>query len=186
MLTMSIRLPATLCGTSSSVVMVATFFSTSFWLPACTCSATVNPEDPESAQRIVAEYARVLEGHLSNGELPATLESLPYPKQTIKSAIRTSVETIASAGLLTDELREFLKTAYVSLADYVGADLVALMNEYRRAADDVAADRRLAREKTGGRPWQTLASSGTLAGEIARTIASDAQVLAAEFSSFSS
>jgi len=50
----------------------------------------------------------------------------------------------------------------------------------------VAADRRLAREKTGGPAWQTLASSGTLAGEIARTIASDAQLLDAEFSSFSS
>jgi hypothetical protein len=148
-------------------------------------SATVNPEDPESAQRIVAEYASVLERHFSNGDLPATLESLPYPKQTIKSAIRTSVETIASAGLMTDELREFLRTAYVSLADYVGADLVALMNEYRRAADDVAADRRLANEKTSGAAWQTLANSGTLAGEIARTIASDAEVLSAEFSSFS-
>jgi len=131
----------------------------------------VNPEDPESAQRIVAEYASVLERHLSTGDLPGTLESLPYPKQTIKSAIRTSVETIASAGLMTDELREFLKTAYVSLADYVGADLVTLMNEYRRAADDVGADRRLAREKTGGAAWQALASGSSLAGEIARTIA---------------
>jgi len=145
----------------------------------------VNPEDPESAQRIVAEYASVLERHLSDGDLPATLESLPYPKQTIKSAIRTSVETIAAAGLMTDELREFLKTAYVSLADYVAADLVALMNEYRRAAEDVAADRRLAREKAGGAAWQTLASSGPLAGEIARTIASDAEVLSAEFGRFS-
>jgi hypothetical protein len=33
---MSIRLPAELCGTSSSVVIVVTLFSTSFWLPACT------------------------------------------------------------------------------------------------------------------------------------------------------
>jgi hypothetical protein len=147
-------------------------------------SATVNPEDPESAQRIVAEYASVLERHLSNGDLPATLESLPYPKQTIKSAIRTSVETIASAGLMTDELREFLRTAYVSLADYVGADLVTLMNEYRRAAADVAADRRLARDKTHGPAWQTLAGSGSLAGEIARSIASDADLLTAEFNSF--
>ena len=144
----------------------------------------MNPEEPESAQRIVAEYASVLERHLSTGDLPATLESLPYPKQTIKSAIRTSVETIASAGLMTDELREFLKTAYVSLADYVGADLVTLMNEYRRAADDVSADRRLAQEKTGGAAWQTLASTSSLAGEIARTIASDAELLTAEFHSF--
>lgn len=144
----------------------------------------MNPEDPESAQQIVAEYARVLERHLSTGDLPATLESLPYPKQTIKSAIRTSVETVVAAGLMTDELREFLKTAYVSLADYVGADLVALMREYRRAADDVASDGRLVQEKTGGVAWQTLAGSSALAGEIARTIASDAELLTAEFQSF--
>ncbi len=144
----------------------------------------MNPEDPESAQRIVTEYATVLERDLSAGELPAPVESLPYPRQTIKSAIRTSVETIVSAGLMTDELHEFLKTAYVSLADYVGADLVTLMREYRRAADDVAADGRLVQEKTGGVAWQTLAGSSTLAGEIARTIASDAELLTAEFNSF--
>ena len=154
------------------------------WLPPCTQREAVNPEDPESAQRIVAEYATVLERHLSTGDLPATVESLPYPKQTIKSAIRTSVETIASAGLMTGELREFLETAYVSLADYVGADLVTLMNEYRRAGDDVAADRRLTREKTSGTAWKTLAESGSLAGEIARAIASDAEILTAEFHSF--
>lgn len=144
----------------------------------------MNPEDPESAQRIVSEYATVLEKHLSAGDLPATVESLPYPKQTIKSAIRTSVETIVSAGLMTDDLREFLKTAYVSLADYVGADLAALMREYRRAADDVAADGRLVQEKTGGVAWRTLSGSSTLAGEIARTIASDAELLTEEFHSF--
>jgi hypothetical protein len=144
----------------------------------------VNPEDPESAQRIVTEYATVLERDLSSGDLPAPVESLPYPKQTIKSAIRTSVETIVSAGLMTEELHEFLKTAYVSLADYVGADLAALMREYRRAADDVAADGRLVQEKTGGAAWRTLSGSSTLAGEIARTIASDAELLTAEFRSF--
>lgn len=144
----------------------------------------MNPEDPESAQQIVAEYASVLERHLANGDLPAAVESLPYPKQTIKSAIRTSVETIIAAGLMTDELHEYLETAYVSLADYVGADLVALMREYRRASDDVAADGRLVQEKTGGAAWQTLAGTSSLAGEIARTIASDAELLTAEFHGF--
>jgi hypothetical protein len=144
----------------------------------------VNPEDPESAQRIVADYAHILERHLSAGDLPAALELLPYPKQTIKSAIRTSVETLASAGAMTDDLREFLQTAYVSLADYVGADLVQLITEYRRAADDVGADRRLVSEKTSGPAWQTLATSSALAGEIARTIAADADALTAEFLSF--
>jgi len=144
----------------------------------------VNPYDPESAQRIIADYATVLEKHLSSGDLPASSDALPYPRQTIKSAIRTSVETLASAGLLTDELRLFLQTAYVSLADYVGADLVRLITEYRQAAEDLAGDRRATSERIAGPAWQTLAASSSLAGEIARSIAADAEALSAEFRAF--
>ena len=58
------------------------------------------------------------------------------------------------------------------------------MREYRRASDGVAADGRLVQEKTGGAAWQTLAGTSSLAGEIARTIASDAELLTAEFHGF--
>ena len=43
----------------------------------------MNPDDPESAQRIVAEYAQVLERG-DSAVFPASIRMLPYPKQTIK------------------------------------------------------------------------------------------------------
>jgi hypothetical protein len=141
----------------------------------------VNPADPESAQRIVADYSQVLERDMDGGTFPAPLDSLPYAKATIKAAIETAVLALASTGRLTDELHEFLRTAYVSLADYVGSDLVRLMREYNRAGEQLAADHRLAREKTGDAAWRTLNDSSRLAGEIARSIASEAERLQKEF-----
>ncbi len=144
----------------------------------------MNPDDPESAQRIVADYAQVLERDLEAGAWPAVIDVLPYPKQTIKAAIRTSVGALAANGLLTNDLREFLETAYVSLADYVSADLARLMGEYQQAGTALASDRRLAHEKTSAAAWQTLVGSGALAGEIARLIAEEADQLRADFRSF--
>jgi hypothetical protein len=40
----------------------------------------VNPEDPVSAQQIVAEYARVLDRDLQTGSFPAPVDSLPFAK----------------------------------------------------------------------------------------------------------
>jgi hypothetical protein len=143
----------------------------------------MNPDDPAIAQQIVAEYARVLERQ-TDEDWPARAETLPYPKTTIKSAIRTSVAALASTGQLTGELREFLEAAYVALADYVAADLSRLMTEYQHAGVDLAADARLAREKTSGNAWRTVAETGKLAGEIARSIADDAVLLRVEFRTF--
>jgi hypothetical protein len=141
----------------------------------------VNPEDPVSAQQIVAEYARVLDRDLQKGMFPVPVDSLPFAKPAIETAIKTSVIALASSGQLTDDLREFLQTAYVSLADYVAADLVQLMSEYTRAADDLTTDHRMTREKTTGPAWQRLTESSRLAGEIARSIALDAARLRTEF-----
>ena len=141
----------------------------------------VNPDDPLSAQQIVSEYARVLNRDLESGTFPIPLDSLPFAKPTIKTAIRTSFMALHSSGQLTEELCDFLRTAYVSLADYVAPDLVQLMREYARAGEDLAADPRLAKEKTSGAAWQTMASSSRLAGEIARSMASEAELLRAEF-----
>ena len=141
----------------------------------------VNPDDPLSAKQIVTEYARVLNRDLERGIFPVAIDSLPFAKPTIKSAIETSLLTLVSTGQLTEVLRDFLETAYVSLADYVPADLVQLMREYARAGDDLAADPRLAREKTTGAAWQTVAGGSRLAGEIARNIASEADLLKTGF-----
>jgi hypothetical protein len=144
----------------------------------------VNPEDPESAQRIVAEYAALLERRHTSQEWPAPVDALPYPKQTIKAAIRTCFGVLVSSSRLTSDLREFLETAYISLADYVAADLVQLMTDYRQASVALETDHRLAREKTGDAAWQTLAATGALTGQIAKAIADDAASLAAEFRAF--
>jgi hypothetical protein len=141
----------------------------------------VNPADPESAQQIVAEYAQVLDRDLQDGRFPAALDTLPYAKPTIKAAIETATLTLISSGQMTEDLRDFLQTAYVSLADYIAADLVQLMREYAQAGDDLAADSRLAREKTSGAAWNRVAESSRLAGEIARSITEEASRLQTEF-----
>jgi cell wall assembly regulator SMI1 len=144
----------------------------------------MNPDDPVVAQQIVAEYARRLARDLETDKWPAEADALPYPKQAIKAAIRTSVVALATTGQFTDELREFLETAYVSLADYVASDLARLLSEYQQAGTDLATDRRLAREKTAGSAWQTVAESGAIVGEVARMVASEAETLRAEFRVF--
>jgi hypothetical protein len=144
----------------------------------------VNPDDPESAQQIVAEYAQLLERTLVSERWPAAVEELPYPKQTIKAAIRTSVHALVSTRQLTTDLRAFLETAYVSLADFVGADVVRFMREYQSAGSALETDPRLTREKTAGAAWQAVAANGPLAGGIARAIAEDAAALSAEFAGF--
>jgi hypothetical protein len=141
----------------------------------------MNPEDPMVAQQVVADYVRRLEGDNEAGQWPVVADVLPYPKPIIKDAIRTSFRALNSSGQLTDDLREFLEQAYVSLADYVTVDLAQLMKEYQSAGADLAADSRLAREKTTGLAWRTVSESGALVGEIARVIASEAAVLRAEF-----
>lgn len=82
---------------------------------------------------------------------------------------------------MTEELRAFLEIAYVSLADYVEDDLVKLLTEFRQAGETLAADGRLAHEKLGSPAWSVLTGSSRLAGEIARTIAEETEVLRREF-----
>ena len=141
----------------------------------------VNPDDPAGAKQIVAEYARILNRDLERGRFPLPDDSLPHAKQTIKIAIETSLLALMSSGQLTQELRDFLETAYVSLADYVAPDLARLMREYTSAGDDLAADPRLAREKTSGAAWQTITDGSRLAGEIARAMADEADQLKSDF-----
>jgi hypothetical protein len=85
---------------------------------------------------------------------------------------------------LTDELREFLEEAYVALADYVGPDVSRLMLDYQRAGAEFASDTRLVKEKTATDAWRTITASSQLAGEIARSMAEEADLLRAEFQSF--
>jgi hypothetical protein len=140
----------------------------------------MNPDDPESAQQIVAEYARAQEQH-GDRPYPASIRTLPYPKATLKRAIVTCRMTLERTGQLTDELLEFLETAYVSLADYLDDELVRVMAEYREATASIAADTRAAREKVHTPAWQRIAETSRIAGDIARGIADDAATLRLEF-----
>ncbi len=139
----------------------------------------MDPHDPASAHRIVAEYVGVLE-HSHARPLPASVRTLPYPKQTIKAAIFTCFAALRSSEQLTEEMREFLEESFVALADYVDDDLVQVMVEYRQALRHVA-DVPAARDKLQTPEWRRIAETSRLAGDIARTIANDSAALRVEF-----
>jgi len=144
----------------------------------------MDPSDPLDAQQVVIEYARLLERDFDQQRHPARLDTLPYAKPVIKSAIRTSVQNLAASGQLTDELREYLETAYISLAEYLEGELVELMTQYRESAEQLAMQGQMARDKTKTAAWQTLSQSGSLAGEVARAATLEAETLRTEFQSF--
>jgi hypothetical protein len=143
--------------------------------------ADMNPDDPHVAQQIVAAYVSVLERHEEQQTLPAPVSALPYARDTIKQAIRASLQALAGSGQLTDELREFLEHAYVALADFLDDELVRLMRDYNRAADDLSQAPQTTGERVKTSSWQTLQRTSGLAGEIARSVAADAAHLRREF-----
>ena len=139
----------------------------------------MNPDDPESAHRIVAEYVRVLEQGEAQA-FPASIRTLPYPKQTIKGAILTCTAVLRATGQLTTEMRGFLEDAYAALADYVEEDLVRVMTEYRESLA-AAADVPSARDRQQSHAWQRITETSRLAGDIAKSIADDTTALRVEF-----
>src|SRR5262249_60240539 len=111
---------------------------------------------------------RTLERPFHQQGHPARIETLPSAKPITKPAIRTSVKSLAASGQLPAELKEYLETAYIALAEYLEGELVELMTLYRTSAEQLAADGQSARDKTKTPAWQTLPESGSLAGEVAR------------------
>lgn len=146
----------------------------------------MEPVTARDAQNIVAAYLRVVEAHASADVYPGSLRDLPHPKETIRAAFRTSTRALAAAGQLTPELREYLELGYVSLADYVDDEGAALLREYARAGQELAADARMAREKSASDAWRRVAEQSRLAGQLARAISVEADGLRAEFRSWSS
>jgi hypothetical protein len=146
----------------------------------------VEPLTPQEAQRIVAAYLKVVEAHTEANVYPCTLDDLPESKETIRAAFRTSLAALAASGQLTFELRDYLEIAYVSLADYVSGECMTLLREYGHAGEELAGDRRLAREKAATDAWRRLLEQSRLAGELARAISDDADRLREEFRSWQS
>lgn len=138
----------------------------------------MNPHDPESAKRIVAEYAATVE-RSDDQPLPASVRLLPYPKQTIKAAILTCAAALRDADRLTPDLRQFLEDAYAALADFVDDDIVRVMTEYREALESAASVQPRDRVQTAA--WRRVSETSRLAGDIARTIAEDSAALRNEF-----
>jgi hypothetical protein len=143
----------------------------------------MDPLDPLDAQQVVIEYARTLERDLTESRHPARVDSLPYAKAVIKSAICTSARHLAVSGQLTDDLREYLETAYTSLAEYLDGELVELVIQYRRSAEALEVASQSAHDRTQTVAWRTLSETGSLAGEVARTTTTEAESLRKEFRS---
>jgi hypothetical protein len=141
----------------------------------------MNPYDPESAQQIVVEYARVLERDIAENRHPARIDSLPYAASVIKTAIHTSIAELARTGRLTQELRDYFETAYTSLAEYLDGELVKLITQYRDSAEQLAAEAVSTQQRTTSAAWRTVKESGTLAGEIARATTVEAEKLRGEY-----
>lgn len=146
----------------------------------------LDPSTPADAQGIVAAYLTLVEAHASADVYPGSLRDLPYPKETIRAAFKTSTTALNNTGQLTAALREYLEIAYVSLADYVDEEGATLLREYTRAGQELAADSRLAREKATTDAWRRVTEQSRLAGQIAQAISAEADQLRAEFRSWQS
>jgi hypothetical protein len=146
----------------------------------------VDPSNFREAQRVVADYLKVVEAHAAQEIYPGSVRDLPHAKEIIRSAFKTATEALVTTGQLTAELRDYLEVGYVSLADYVDDEMVTLLREYRHAGEELAEDRRLAKEKLGTEAWQRISEQGRLAGELARNISEEAERLREEFRSWQS
>ena len=138
------------------------------------------------AQRIVADYLKVVEAHAAQEVYPGSLRDLPHSKEIIRTAFRTAMDALVTTGQLTPELRDYLEVGYVSLADYVDDEVVTLMREYRQAGEELAEDKRLVKEKLTTDAWQRVSEQSRLAGELARNISEEADRLREEFRSWQS
>jgi cell division septum initiation protein DivIVA len=144
----------------------------------------MEPNTPQDAQRIVAAYLKIVATHAADEVYPCSIGDLPESKEIVRAAFRTCVTALVSGDQLTSELRDYLEIAYVSLADYVDEECLALLREYGQAGEELVADRRLAREKMGTEAWQRLSQQSRLAGQLARTISEEAERLRDEFRSW--
>jgi hypothetical protein len=154
--------------------------------PPRTWARSVDTLTPQEAQRIVATYLKVVEAHTEANVYPCAVDDLPQSKETIRSAFKTATAALVATEQLTPELRDYLEVGYVSLADYVDNEVARLLREYRRAGEELADDRRLAREKVGTDAWRRVSEQSRLAGELARAIHEEAERLREEFRSWQS
>lgn len=146
----------------------------------------LEPQSPREAQNIVASYLKVVEAHAATDTYPGSLRDLPYPKDTIRAAFKTSTLTLMASQQLTPELHEYLEIAYVSLADYVDEECFTLLREFTRAGHELSTDGRSARERVTTDAWRRVTEQSRLAGQLASGISAEADRLRTEFRSWRS
>jgi hypothetical protein len=146
----------------------------------------LDPAAPADAQRIVAAYLALVEAQASADVYPGSLRDLPYSKEAIRAAFKTSAMALIASGQITPELRDYLEIAYVSLADYVDEERVTLLREYARAGADLAAHTGLPRDRVTTDAWRRVVEQSRLAGELARAITVQADEFRSEFRSWHS
>jgi hypothetical protein len=144
----------------------------------------MDSSSPSAAQAMVAAYLEVVEAHAAADVYPSSQRELPASKETIRAAFKTSMLALAGTDQLTPELREYLEVAYVSLADYVEDEGVALLREYMQAGETLAADPRRPRDKATSDAWRRISEQSRLAGQLAQAISEEAEHLRAEFRSW--
>lgn len=72
------------------------------------------PTDPCDAQVILLEYLHVFESRLQH---PERVPPLPYPTQTIESALRTAMRALTATGQMSDDIRSYLEMAHRALTE---------------------------------------------------------------------
>ena len=75
-------------------------------------AAELDPNNPCDAQIILFECLRVERLQYSNSS-----PQLPYPKETLETALRTAARALSATGRLNEHVIAYLKQAYVALRD---------------------------------------------------------------------
>jgi hypothetical protein len=128
--------------------------------------------EEEIRRRVQAERAR-LRGRMAP---QARREHFHRPIERPFTAAERDRVTILFGGL----------TAKHEWLINVDDEFATLLREYVRAGEELAADRRPAREKAETAVWQRVTEQSRLAGEIARSISAEADGLRDEFRSWQS
>ena len=102
----------------------------------------------QKAEQICREYAEALVAAQKTYTLALPEKLLPHSQLVIKNAIKKRLETLGVEKRITDDNLLELRTAYVSLGQFVSQDDADLVKDYRAsAANEVSAGRAVNRQR---------------------------------------
>jgi hypothetical protein len=125
------------------------------------------------AAHVLSSYSEAL--MQTNKTLVRDLEELPYPKELIKAVIRHCMK-LAGSG----EEQEFLRNAYVCLADFqdLSAEEKALVNSWK-SGTSADSDKTNAQQQMSNAA-QALEEGGDVATGLGERVTAEAAALAEE------